>query len=69
MDLKIVFKCALPRELLHCICQGFSTGALGQPPLVGHEQRPLLNITAVNTVDEQGATSVENLWKVATNHE
>jgi len=38
----------------------------------GHEQRPLLNNAAVilqNPIDEQGATSVESLWKGATNHE
>jgi len=38
----------------------------------GHEQRPLLNSSAVilqNPIDEQGATSVESLRKWATNHE
>jgi len=38
----------------------------------GNEQRPLLNNSAVilqNPIDEQGATSVESLWKGATNHE
>ena len=38
----------------------------------GHEQRPLLNSSAVilqNPVDEQRVTSVESFWKGATNRE
>jgi len=38
----------------------------------GHELRPLLNSCGVmlqNPIDEQGATSVESLWKWATKHE
>jgi len=37
----------------------------------GHEQRPLLNSSAVilqNPIDEQGTTSVGSHWKGATNH-
>jgi len=37
-----------------------------------HEQRPLRNSSAVilqNPIDEQGATSVDSLWKGATNDE
>jgi len=44
----------------------------GRRPLGGHEQRPLLNSSTVilqNPIDEQGATSVDSLWKGATNHE
>ena len=36
----------------------------------GHEQRPLLNNSAVilqNPIDEQGTASVDSLWKGATN--
>jgi len=38
----------------------------------GHEQRPLLNSSAVilqNTIDQQRATTVESFWKGAKNHE
>jgi len=37
-----------------------------------HEQRPLLNSSVVvlqNSVDEPELTSVDSLWKGATNHE
>jgi len=51
--------------------QGSSTG--GQERFSGsHEQRLLLNSSSVvlqNPIDEQGATSIKNLWKGATNHE
>ena len=36
-----------------------------------HEQKPLLNSSAVilqNLIDEQGVTGVDSLWKGATNH-
>jgi len=64
----------------HILGQCFSTGDL-RPPLGtgatkrftrGHEQRPLINSSAVilhNLFDEQGATSVDSLWKGPTNHE
>jgi len=38
----------------------------------GHEQRPLLNISAVmlqSPIDEQGTTSVKSRWRGTTNHE
>jgi len=63
--------------------QGFSTGALGplgghRAVLWGHKQTSLLNICRDTAkpkkklgifIDEQGATSVESLWKGAINHE
>jgi len=39
--------------------------------LRGHQQRPLLNSSAVilqNPINEQEGTSVDSLWKEATNH-
>jgi len=48
------------------------TGSLGTTERFsgGHEQRPLLNSSAVilqNPIDEQGVTSVDSLWKEVTN--
>jgi len=59
-------------EINSTVSQQEPSATLGGAVLRGHEQRPLLNSSAVifqNPIDEQRATCVESLWNGATNHE